>query len=289
MNAAFRQHCLVGLAGLATLLGASCASHEDKPDGPRPDSGRKVAYELTEDVRYVPEDWPEPLGADLYLPASTGLRPAVLVVHGGGWTRRSRSDMNGISRQLAKRGFVVLNVTYRFAPAYRHPAQLEDLREALAWLAANADEHRIDVTRIGAFGYSAGAHLAALVAVTDPEPGVAAVVAGGTPVDLRKWPDSPLVNTLIGAHRDAALEAWTDASPIAHVTPDDPPFFLYHGGMDTLVEPEQATLMQAALQEVGVPVELYLAPLQGHVSMFVFGGSAVRAGIDFLARELALD
>jgi acetyl esterase/lipase len=247
-----------------------------------------VAYRLVDNVRYTPGDWPEGLTADLYLPATEGLRPAVLVVHGGGWTRRSPDDMDGISRQLASSGFVVMNVAYRFAPTWRFPAQLEDLQEALAWLADHADEYRVDVGRIGAFGYSAGAHLAALLAVRDPEPPIAAVVAGGTPTDLRAWPDSPLVNALIGASRDDALETWTAASPIAHVTPDDPPFFLYHGGMDRLVEPEQAHAMQQALEAVDIPVELYIAPLQGHVTMFVFGRGAVDAGIDFLARQLEL-
>ena len=250
-------------------------------------------------MTYSPADWPETLQMDVYVPAGEAARPGVLVVHGGGWKRRSPADMDRIAEQLAGSGFAVFNVAYRFAPAHRFPAQLHDLQQAMRWIRANAARFRTDPERIGAFGYSAGAHLAALLAVVDegdaldtpwggPETRLAAVVAGGTPADLRKWPDSPLVNGLIGGGLAEAEATWTAASPVTHVSSNDPPFFLYHGGVDRLVEPEQAELMKAALDAAGVHAELFVVPYHGHVSMFVFGGSAVRKGIRFLADELEL-
>jgi hypothetical protein len=93
---------------------------------------------LERGVVYTPPGWPAALAADIYVPANPGLRPAVLLVHGGGWEGRDRSDMDGIAERLATRGFVVMNVSYRFAPAYRFPAQLQDMQQAVRWLRSRA-------------------------------------------------------------------------------------------------------------------------------------------------------
>src|SRR5262245_50073490 len=98
-------------------------------------TARATGYTVERDVVYTPAGWPEALRADLYQPqAANGTRPAVLLVHGGGWRSRNRNDMNGIAKRLAARGFVVMNVSYRLAPAHRFPAQVHDLQVALRWL-----------------------------------------------------------------------------------------------------------------------------------------------------------
>ncbi len=289
------------LMGVAAALLGACASHTGKGvSNQKTALPEKTRFEVQKGEVYTPPDWPSQLTLDVYRPANAQpgeLRPAVLVVHGGGWTRRSPDDMNGIAKDLARRGLIVINVAYRFAPEYRFPAQLEDLQQAMRWIAENHQELGIDLDRIGAYGYSAGAHLVALLAAVDPDgpltpdwarelPRLKAVVAGGTPTDLRKWPNSELVKGLIGAERDAALDTWTAASPITHVNGNEPPFFLYHGGLDKLVEPDQAKDMQAALAEADVRAELFVKPLHGHVSMFLFG-AAVEQATRFLVRELA--
>lgn len=95
-------------------------------------------------------------------------RPLIIYVHGGGWQHGDKSDwtrMVGI-RELMARGFVVATVDYRLAPQFRFPAQLEDVREAIRYLCANAARYGIDPQRVGLMGDSAGGHLVALLGLT---------------------------------------------------------------------------------------------------------------------------
>jgi hypothetical protein len=94
------------------------------------------------------------LRADAWIPDGVGPHPAVLLVHGGGWARGKREDMDGIAKRLVRRGFVVVNVSYRLAPEHLYPAPVADLRQALAWMKTNALELKIDPARcrVGLFG-----------------------------------------------------------------------------------------------------------------------------------------
>lgn len=248
----------------------------------------QVPFELRRDVRYTSPDWPATLEADVYVPESKGLRPAVLVVHGGSWSGGGPWHMHAISRGLARHGFVVMNVAYRLAPEHLFPAAPQDLREALRWLEANASELRVDPQRIGGFGYSAGAHLVSLVGAqpAPDHPALKAVVAGGTPADLGLWPHSPIVTKFLGKSFQEAPDLWREASPISHVGPNSPPMFLYHGGGDTLVEPAQSTRLRDALESAGVPVALQITEGYGHVAEFLLDAEAVASGIAFLAERL---
>jgi acetyl esterase/lipase len=262
-------------------------------------AARATGYTVERDVIYTPSGWPEALRADLYQPQTTnGLRPAVLLVHGGGWRSRSRSDMNGIARRLAARGFVVMNVSYRFAPAHRFPAQVHDLQVALRWLRANAARYEIDSARIGGFGYSAGAHLVMLVGLLGPADELdrphggeaarlQAVVAGGTPTDLRKFPGGTMVPEFLGATQQQDARPFAAASPVLYATPGDPPVFLYHGGSDSLVPPDHAEDMKRALDRAGVRAELRLVSGYGHVGLFLFGTAVENEGIAFLETSFA--
>lgn len=273
---------------VAALALTGCASHEGRPSNARISSVGPLAVTVTRDFVYTPADWPQQLEADLYKPAGTGPFPAVVMIHGGGWEGRSRRDMDEISERVAERGYVVLNVSYRFAPQWHFPAQLQDVQQAVLWLRAHASDLNVLKNRIGSWGYSAGAHLAALVGVTSPTDKwfvegsrVQAVVAGGTPVDLRYYKDGPLTNGLIGVSHDQNPGLWREASPLALVSRDDPPMFLYHGTFDFTVGDRNAHAMYAALHDNGIPVELYLMRGLEHLSTFIVD-RPVDNGIDFL-------
>jgi len=206
--------------------------------------------------------------------------------------------MARLSERFAARGFVAVNTSYRFAPKYRFPAQLEDLRQALRWMHENAALHRLDSTRIGALGYSAGAHLVTLLATVSPGDELdassdgrtlrpKAVVGGGTPTDLRKFKGGRLVPEFLGATQQENPAVFALASPIVHVTPDDPPMFLYHGAWDALVPPSHAIDMKRALDAAGVRSELRIERGLGHMTTFALGRSAHAGAIAFLERELA--
>jgi acetyl esterase/lipase len=283
------------LTGIAL---SGCHTHlNGQPGGPTGQSSYPVD-QVVENIIYTSPDWPQPLEADLYLPKKRGLRPVVLMIHGGGWADRSRDDMDGISRKLMQQGYAVLNVNYRFAPRYTYPAQVHDLQQALEWIAGNADRYRLDLERVNTWGYSSGAHLAALIAgiKQDPHssptktqlPRIRSVVAGGIPSDLRKYSGSGIVMRFMGGDNHEMPSRYAEASPAFHVSSDDPPVFLYHGKLDFLVTEDQAVDYYEALRAAGVEAELYLHRWRGHMSMFLFGGDAETKAIDFLNRNNSL-
>lgn len=185
------------LLALTALLSA-CASHQGRTYTTQETAVMAADATVVRDVIYTPADWPQPLAADLHRPVGVGPFPAVVMIHGGGWTSRTRDDMDSIAETVAQRGYVVMNVSYRLAPRWYFPAQLQDVQQAVRWLRANAAAHAVRADCIGMWGYSAGAHLATLVGVTGPGDThfldgarVQAVVAGGTPVDLRYHKEGP--------------------------------------------------------------------------------------------------
>lgn len=282
---------------LASLLALpACSSHLGRPEVPaKPEVHTR--YQIARDVIYSPPDWPEVLKADLYTP-DPGPRsimfppiywPAVLLIHGGGWEGPDRRElMSSIAERLAKRGYVVMNVNYRYAPQYHWPAPLEDLQEALKWLRGHAQQYGVRGDRIASFGYSAGGQLAAMLGAlgNTPETRVQAVVAGGTASDLRKVAEHPLVLQFLDGNQQTFPERYHAASPILQIKPGDPPVFLYHGGMDGLVKLDQAEDYHRALDAAGVPNELYVLRGRGHIGAIFTDGGAVDAALEFLDRWL---
>jgi acetyl esterase/lipase len=97
---------------------------------------------------------------DIYEPTDAGAhpRPAVLLIHGGGWTSFDKSTMRNMGKFLARSGFVAFSVDYRLLQGTdnRWPAQLDDVQRAVRWVRANAAKYGVDPDHIGAFGHSAG-------------------------------------------------------------------------------------------------------------------------------------
>jgi acetyl esterase/lipase len=172
-------------------------------------------------------------------------------------------------------------ISYRLAPQYKFPAQIEDCKAAVRWMRQNASKLKVDPEHVGGYGYSAGAHLVSLLATTDAKDGLEGlpdpekapstrlqcVAAGGTPCDLRLLPKNiDGLSFFLGGSRATCPEQYRLASPAAFITPDDPPMFLFHGQNDQLVPLLSPTLMHNALANAGVPSELYVAPSLGHMA-----------------------
>lgn len=245
---------------------------------------------LTRNIVYTPPGWPQPVPGDLYQPRpSPAPAPAVLLVHGGGWTGKDgRWQMNSIAGKLVKRGYVVLNVTYRLAPEWIYPAPVEDLQQAVKWMRANAAEHHIDPERIAAFGYSAGGYLAALTGLIEG-PGnsrIKAIVAGGAPSDMTFYSGGTLVPQFLGGSLQDTPLRFHEASPVNYVTRNSPPMFIYHSKADDLVRPDHAEAMITALEANRVRHEVHWMHGRGHVASFLLPGRSVGAAVDFLDREM---
>ncbi|MFI0350061.1 alpha/beta hydrolase fold domain-containing protein [Actinomadura sp. 9N407] len=218
-----------------------------------------------EGVEYAFRIGYRPLELDLYLP-SAGRAPVVLFLHGGGWRRGTRRDFGHAFEdwrpspfeRIAAAGFAVASAGYRLSGEARHPAQLHDVRAAIDWLRAHGDEYGFDGSRIVAWGASAGAHLAALAALTGP--GIEAVVGWYGVYDLAAMPDpgdpSSRESLLLGSAVGDVPALAAEASPITHAHVGAPPFQLWHGTADRLVPLAQSERMAEALSSAGAPVEL---------------------------------
>jgi acetyl esterase/lipase len=199
----------------------------------------------------------------------SGPTPCVVVIHGGGWSAGNKNQHDAQVRELAKRGYVAVTVGYRFAPKHVFPAQIEDVKCAIRFLRANAEKYQIDKDRIGAVGFSAGAHLSMLLGTMDKEDGlegeggcsdqsskVNAVVAFFGPTDLTSsdWPEvtGKILLNFLGGSKQEKLELYKKASPITYVNKGDAPMLLIQGTKDGLVPWTQATAMGDALTKAGV-------------------------------------
>jgi acetyl esterase/lipase len=223
------------------------------------------------------------LKLDLAMPGEgDGPFPAVLCVHGGGWVGGDRQQMAQTLDVLARRGFVAVTPDYRLAPAHRFPAQLEDCKAAVRWLRANAGRYNINPERVGAVGFSAGAHLACLLGVTDKDDGlegegghseqssrVQAVVSFFGPTDLagEEWDrvvlEKNLVPLLGGTPAEKADE-YRRASPLTYAGRKSPPFLFFHGSEDKMVPLRQSRRMADKLLNAGSPARVLLVEGEGH-------------------------
>ena len=230
------------------------------------------------DIAYAEESAAQKL--DLYVPAepSDSLRPALVVVHGGGWRSgdKQRGQWSRIPARYARDGYVAISVNYRLTGEAPWPAQIEDVKAAVRWLRAHAAEHRVDVGRIGAYGNSAGAHLASLLGLVKQTDGlegtgphlehssqVQAVCASATPADFLNW-GAPgvlpvrLRNTFLVGPTETLRDRARQASPITYARDDAPPFLLIHGTDDRTVPIEQSNRFAQALREAGAKEVRYM-------------------------------
>jgi acetyl esterase/lipase len=205
--------------------------------------------------------------------------PVLVQVHGGGWTIGDKSQQGLIlMNRMAARGWVCVAMNYRLAPKNPFPAQIEDVKRAIAWTREHIASYGGDPSYLVVTGGSAGGHLAALAALTpnvaeyqpgfeDADTSVSACVpfygvydlAGLTgdrsAVEMRDYFLGPRV---FRKDPKADLAAFELASPLANVVPDAPDFFVIHGDQDGLVSVRQARAFVAKLREVSTGVVTYL-------------------------------
>lgn len=248
---------------------------------------------------------------DLYTPSGPGPYPVVVYVHGGGWVAGDKSTPAdvGMVASIVAHGYAVVSVNYRLAAEAVFPAQLDDLRTALAWVRDHGAEHGLDAGRLGVFGVSAGAHLAALLGTVERET-VRAVVGWAPPVDLGSvghdlasrpdcdgaWPDpedpESFWAALVGGPVSAQPERVAAADPTRHLADGDladlPPFLFSHGDRDCTVPLEQSERFVAIVRAVtGRPdsAEVRVLPGAGHVRLFP-RDTEMAAGLAFLDRHV---
>lgn len=213
--------------------------------------------------------------------------PVVVFIFGGAW--RTGSKESGIKplSVLAQKGYFCVSIEYRFSQEAIFPAQLEDCKTAIRFLRSKAAEYHINPDKIGVWGMSSGAHLAALLGTTGDvkdfegtggaaefSSRVNAVVDWFGPTDFTRMdaagskmkhdpadsPESRLVGGAIQENKDKCAKA----SPLTYVTSDDPPFLIMHGDRDPVVPINQSELLVAALTKAKVKCVFQPVPGGGH-------------------------
>ena len=267
-----------------TLLQPFATASKDKP-----------TYDSFPDVTYLEIDGVK-LQFDLVVPQGEGPFPVVLCFHGGAWIAGNRKDLTkpalfnpgghdgkhdfSVLENLAKNGYAAASVSYRLAPKAKFPAQIEDCKAAVKFLRKNAKTYKIDSDRIGAMGFSAGAHLAALLGVCTKDAGfegktlpdvsseVHCVVDYFGPTDLTLYSESTEITKMLVPFlgRDAATDTTVmkKASPIHYVHKQAPPFLIIHGTVDLIVPYIHSEALRKKLKEVDVTCELVPVSWKGH-------------------------
>lgn len=207
---------------------------------------------------------------------------------------------------ITGRGYALASISYRSSDKAPFPAQIEDCKAAIRWLRAHARKYNFDPKRVGVWGGSAGGHLAALVGtsggVKDLEregpyrrfsSRAKAVCSTCGPTDFldmrRRYPGETyagsfrLMEQLIGGGLDENPEKIARANPITYITPDDPPFLLTHGDMDTVVPVSQAEILHDALTMAGLDSALIVVKGGGH--FFLNPNAEIAAFFDKHLRE----
>jgi len=195
-------------------------------------------------------------------------RPALVFMHGGAWMIGSKRHRGlPMLHHLAALGWVCFTIDYRLSPRATFPDHIIDVKRAIAWVRAHADEHGIDPTFLVVSGNSAGGHLASLAALTPGDrawqPGfegadtsVAGCLSFYGVYDLSDrhghWPNRALQDLLQRYVMKARLAdepaRFVAASPIERITRAAPPFFVVHGELDTVVPVAEARAFVAALK-----------------------------------------
>lgn len=107
------------------------------------------------------------LHLDIFHPKGGNKYPAVLLIHGGGWSSGDKSLLVPMAVKLSAKGYVTTPLEYRLSPEVKYPAAVYDIKAAIRWLKAKANVYNIDTNKIAVLGCSAGGHLAALVGTTN--------------------------------------------------------------------------------------------------------------------------
>jgi acetyl esterase/lipase len=202
---------------------------------------------------------------DLYLPRDKKNFPVLVFLHGGSWRTGDRSQYVALGDRLARVGIGVAIPSYRLMPQNPHPAQVEDAAAAFAWVVKNISQRGGDASRIYLSGHSAGAHLAALLALDEkylakfdlPRKSIRSVIAMSGIYNVDKL-DTFLVAAGAGDKHDA--------SPLAHAHSGAPPFLISYCQWDYFGLPKQARDFILGLKKNFVAAELLYVPGENHIS-----------------------
>jgi acetyl esterase/lipase len=207
---------------------------------------------------------------DVYAPrAGCGqARPVVVFFYGGSWNSGTRAGYAFVGRALAARGFVTVVPDYRLVPDVQYPAFVEDGAAAVRWAISHAGDYCGDGASVVLMGHSAGAYIAAMLAV-DPRwlgasrTAVKGLVGLAGPYDFAPF-DVAASRAAFGQSSDPA-----ETQPVTWAGAGDPPALLLYGTDDTVVRPRNSQALAAKLRAGGVAVDQRAYAKLGHVGILL--------------------
>ncbi|WP_433425101.1 alpha/beta hydrolase fold domain-containing protein [Microtetraspora malaysiensis] len=263
------------------------------------------------------------LRLDVWRPRSPAEKPgpAVVLVHGGSWTKGRRGMTPRWNEWLTERGATVFDIDYRLAPPATWNQAPGDVRCAVGWVRRNAARYGVDPGRVALMGMSAGGHLALLAAYTSGhaegekafppscetgDTSVSAVVSLYGPYDLAysydlavpwwaaKWLSDGegrvMTHDFIGGPPEKEPAAYRAASPITYLRADVPPTLSVQGGHDQIVYPDDGRRAARLAHAAGASHRYVEIGYAGHAFDLAWGGfgaQMARAEIgDFLRRTI---
>jgi acetyl esterase len=239
-----------------------------------PPAGAVRSFDVRRDVEYHSSGGKRLL-LDAYVPAGNGRRPAVVMIHGGGWRVGDKASWQPEAERLAARGWVAFSINYRLDERVVFPAEIDDVQTAVSWVRANAEEYGVDTARIAALGESAGGHLAAMLATLGQAPlhlgsRIRVGAAWSPPVDFTALAGSRgdgWAAPLFGCTRSTCPDLLARSSPVNHVDSSDAPLYLANS-TEELVPLSQAQTMAEKLKAAGVEHRLDVFPGDRHALDF---------------------
>jgi acetyl esterase/lipase len=281
----------VALCSLFHLL-----AHADDPRQPH----------VIRDVEYA-RAGEHALKLDLHLPPGKARAPLIVWVHGGAWRSGSKKDVP-ISK-LVEDGYAIASVDYRLSTEAKFPAQIHDIKAAIRFLRAHGSDWKLSSKKIVIAGDSAGAHLAALVGVSNGN----AELEGAIGNDLEESSEVQGIISFYGAAnlttilkqstphglsvRISALELLLGdqptnvlalarlASPVFQVDRGDPPLLLFHGDQDPQMPINQSLELLGAYQKVKAPVQFEVVHGAAHGGAMFYDAERHEIAGKFLRRN----
>ncbi len=222
---------------------------------------------------------------DIYAPSNAKNSPVMIMIHGGGWSIGDKGNRGLIRNKIpffSKNGFIFVSINYRLSPVVKHPAHIEDVAEAVAWVHNNIKKYGGDNQKIFVMGHSAGAHLAALVATDERRlkkhgkdlsviKGV--ILLDGAGYDIPEQMKNGIfkIPILGNMYEDAFTtdeKNQRDASPLFFVSSGKtiPPFLIFTAGK-RIASLNQSAKLSAALTKSGIKSELVNDPEKNHMTI----------------------
>jgi acetyl esterase/lipase len=264
------------------------------------------AVRVVKDVQYASVDQ-HALRLDLHLPSGKTRAPLIVWIHGGAWRSGSKNDLP--IRKLVAEGYPIASVDYRLSTEARFPAQIHDIKAAIRFLRAHANEWQLSAKKIVIAGDSAGAHLAALVGVSNENRELEGVIGDNVRASSsvqgiisfygaanlqtilkQSTPHGlsvrvPALDLLLGEQPEQVPDLAKLASPVFHVDKHDPPLLLLHGDQDPQMPINQSHELCGAYQRVGAPVEFVVVHGAAHGGAMFYDDERLEIVKRFLRRK----